>query len=66
MSVHTDLDSVWDNKNKAAVAAREKFGISYVFASPENSNKNAKGEKMIQDAERQNFSLVQKVTLVDF
>jgi hypothetical protein len=41
MSVHTDLDSVWDNKNKAAVAAREKLGISYVFASPENSNKNA-------------------------
>jgi hypothetical protein len=52
MSVHTDLDSVWDNKNKAAVAAREKYGISYVFASPEDSNKNARGEKMIQDAER--------------
>jgi hypothetical protein len=58
MSVHTDLDSVWDNKNKAAVAARDKFGISYVFASPEDSNKNARGEKMIQDAERAMKALI--------
>ena len=30
MSVHTDLDSVWDNKNKATVAAREKW-VSFLY-----------------------------------
>ena len=52
MNVHTDCDGAWDNRSKAAVAAREKRGIGFILASPEDSNKNARGEKMIQDAER--------------
>jgi hypothetical protein len=28
------------------------MGIIYVFASPEDSNNNARGGKMVQDAER--------------
>ena len=52
MNIHTDCDPVWDNKNRAAVAAREKLGIGFVLASPEDSNKNARGERMIQIAER--------------
>ena len=50
-NIRTDLDSVWDNRNKAAVHEREKRGIIFDFGCPTDSRKKARGEKSIRDAE---------------
>ena len=50
-NVRTDLDSVWDNRNKEAVREREKRGIRFDFGCPTDHRTKPRGETSVRDIE---------------